>query len=339
MARDAVQKDRTRQYSGELGLAVRRRLASAAGQPPVGGLPQNLRVLLIEDDPGYAMLVRQLLLANEGRPSGRVQLTSVEQLSNGLARLADRNALDVVLLDLGLPDSDGLKTLARVRQQAPGVPVVVLTGAADERLALEALQRGAQDYLIKTDTDGEKLRRSVRYAIERQRLLETLENLSLVDDLTGLYNRRGFFLLAARQFASGRRRSSELVLVLADVDGLKQINDRYGHLEGDRVLVTVSEYLKRVCREEDIVARLGGDEFAVLLSESSVESARRVTARLQQQLARYNRRRLSRGRVSVSVGLAGSGPKARRSLQRLLAEADADMYRQKKNGRPRARRS
>jgi PleD family two-component response regulator len=200
MARDA-NRQKTSEGS-QLALTVRRRLAATANSSRVG-VPQHLHVLLIEDDSSYAMLVRQLLLSH-GRSAPRVTLTTVEQLSDGLTRLSDRNGIDIVLLDLGLPDSGGLQTLARVRHQAPGVPVVVLTGAADERLALDALQRGAQDYLIKTDTDGEKLVRSIRYAIERQRLLETLANLSLVDDLTGLYNRRGFFILAARQFASGR---------------------------------------------------------------------------------------------------------------------------------------
>lgn len=124
-------------------------------------------VLLIEDNPGDARLLA-LMLAETTGPA--VRLTRVDRLSAGLAELsASPQAFDAVLLDLTLPDSQGLATSLTVQQAAPDVPVVVLSGLADEELAMQAVSQGAQDYLVKGQVDGQTILRSVRYAIERQR--------------------------------------------------------------------------------------------------------------------------------------------------------------------------
>ena len=131
---------------------------------------QCISVLLIEDNPGDARLVQEALKGTSD-PGYRVEW--VERLSTGLARLAD-GGIDVLLLDLGLPDSQGLAALALIRALSPAVPVVVLSGAGDEQFAVEAVQAGAQDYLVKTYADPHLLTRSLRYAIERKRADEAL---------------------------------------------------------------------------------------------------------------------------------------------------------------------
>ena len=312
---------------------VRRGTADVGGAETVG----CVRVLLIEDDEAYSALVRTLLEGSEARVSRTgFALTSVSRLKEGLTRLSER-PVDVVLLDLGLPDSTGLQTLETVRQQAHDLAIVVLTGAADERMALEALHRGAQDYLIKTATDGSVLGRAVRYAIERQKLLGAIEKLSLLDHDTGLYNRRGFFTLAERQVALCRRQRRPLTLLLADLDGLKHINDRYGHQEGDRVIALIGAYLKAVSRKADVVARLGGDEFAVLLGDGDETSASALQARLQHRLRRYNRQGSLPYRITLSMGVACRSVEGDRPLERVMADADAEMYRHKQRARSRQR--
>ena len=129
-----------------------------------------MRVLLIEDNEDDALLIRETLTEAAGAP---FTLEWADRLSAGLARLAT-GGFDVVLLDFGLPDSQGLETLSKVRDQAPEVPVVVMTGLADEMLAVEAVRAGAQDYLVKGQVTGHLLTRAARYAVERQRLLEEL---------------------------------------------------------------------------------------------------------------------------------------------------------------------
>jgi len=123
------------------------------------------RILLVEDNPGDARLLRESLMEVG---SFRFDLTHVSTLSAGLERLAE-SVIDVVLLDLSLPDSLGLDSFIQVHAQAPGVPFVVLTGLADETLAIAAVREGAQDYLVKGQVDRELLVRSIHYAIERKR--------------------------------------------------------------------------------------------------------------------------------------------------------------------------
>src|SRR5271169_2105997 len=127
-------------------------------------------VLLIEDNPGDADLVRLRLVEGDSA----VNVSCVDRLADGLASLA-REAPSVVLLDLNLPDSHGADTFRKVLEKAPGVPVVILSGQDDEALAMKALHQGVQDYLVKGDITSAHLERVMRYAIERQALLRSLE--------------------------------------------------------------------------------------------------------------------------------------------------------------------
>jgi len=132
---------------------------------------QPVKALLVEDNAGDARLIREVLA--EAR-IGHWELAHVERLGEALARLAE-GGIDVVLLDLSLPDAQGLDTVTRMHAAAPDVPIVVLTGLADEALAARAMREGAQDYLVKGQVDGKLLVRAMRYAIERHRLLVELE--------------------------------------------------------------------------------------------------------------------------------------------------------------------
>jgi PAS domain S-box-containing protein/putative nucleotidyltransferase with HDIG domain len=134
--------------------------------------------LLIEDNPGDARLIKEILV--EGGES-RFQLESVDRLSAGLTRLA-ANDIGVILLDLGLPDSQGFDTFARTYAEAPRIPIIVLSGLADEELAIKTVQEGAQDYLVKGHLDGHALVRTIRYAIERKRAEEVFRSQALIFD-------------------------------------------------------------------------------------------------------------------------------------------------------------
>lgn len=128
-----------------------------------------IRILLIEDNPGDARLIKEFL----GEITGTTfELDSVDNLSDGLKRL---DGIDAILLDLALPDSKGLDTFERVHLQAPGLPIIVLTGTDDDALAFKAVSAGAQDYLVKGQVSDQLLARSIRYAIERKRINEELE--------------------------------------------------------------------------------------------------------------------------------------------------------------------
>src|ERR1700680_3776833 len=132
---------------------------------------EGILVLLVEDNPGYARLLTELLREND---AGHLKLEQVARLDTALERLS-RERFDLVLLDLSLPDEQGLSTLVRAHACAPKVPIVVLTGLDDEALAIKAVRAGAQDYLVKGRVDGDLLVRSIRYATERGRAMEALE--------------------------------------------------------------------------------------------------------------------------------------------------------------------
>ena len=132
-----------------------------------------MKVLLIEDNPGDVRLIREML--SESRNIS-LEIEHADHLSTGLDRIA-QGGLDILLLDLGLPDSQGLETLSTVHKQAPGMPIVVMTGLSDETIGIQAVQEGAQDYLIKGRVDSNLLTRSILYSIERNRIEEEREKL------------------------------------------------------------------------------------------------------------------------------------------------------------------
>jgi diguanylate cyclase (GGDEF)-like protein/PAS domain S-box-containing protein len=164
---------------------------------------------------------------------------------------------------------------------------------------------------------------------ERVRMEETLRALALVDDLTGLYNRRGFFTLAEQQLKASERAQRKMALLFADFDGLKQINDAFGHLAGDRALIETANVLKETFRESDIIARIGGDEFVVLATETNGSPTEVLTARLQENLEARNTRRDRDYKLSLSLGLARYNPECPCSIDDLLIQADRAMYERK----------
>lgn len=176
---------------------------------------------------------------------------------------------------------------------------------------------------------SELLMRAVRCAAKQYMLQAELGSLALTDELTGLYNRRGFMALAERQMKLGRRSGRGMLLFVMDVDGLKQINDSFGHLEGDLVLKRAASVLEETFRDSDVVARLGGDEFAVLAIEAAGHSEATIKTRLFERLKSI-RADESRYEISLSLGLARFDPGSRTSIEELMVKADQAMYEQKR---------
>ncbi|MDX6529077.1 MAG: hypothetical protein QOH41_1367 [Blastocatellia bacterium] len=170
---------------------------------------------------------------------------------------------------------------------------------------------------------------------ERKRAEAALQSLSLVDELTGLYNRRGFLAVTEQHLASIRRNDRVPVILYADLDGLKEINDSLGHHEGDRALATAAEIFKEAFRSTDIVARLGGDEFVVLAALDPEEEAESLTRRLQDRFRASNQRGSRAYDLSISVGLAHFDDEESHSIEDLMARADRAMYQDKRRKRSR----
>ena len=288
-----------------------------------------INVLLVEDSPTDALLLREALGSEE---AVTFRTAHVERLAEALKFLQEQQ-FDLILLDLGLPDSQGLETFSRVHDHAPQVPIVVLTGLDDDQLALKAVQEGAQDFLTKGRFDRYWLVRNIRYALERHQMYLEVHALSLTDGLTGLYNRRGFTTLAEQQLKVARHTERGLILIYADLDRLKQINDTYGHPEGDQALIRTAHILERTFRASDILARLGGDEFAALAVRGSTAGVRAIPARLQKSIVDANAQVRRPYELSLSVGSMYFEPSAALTVDEMMTKADQAMYEQKRKKR------
>jgi diguanylate cyclase (GGDEF)-like protein len=293
-------------------------------------------LLVIEDNPGDARLLREML--NE-QGSHLTALTHVECMSDAEKHLA-QNEVDLILLDLGLPDAQGLEAVRRTHAAAPHAPLVVLTGLDDESLAVQTLQEGAQDYLIKGQLDTRGLRRALRYAVERkimeEAFFEEKENATHSaehDFLTGLPNRMLLNDRIGQAIVQAPRHKKQVAVLFLDLDGFKHINDSLGHPIGDGLLQSVAKRLEHCVRVSDTVSRQGGDEFVVLLSEAEQwEDAAAIAKRILDSVAQPHSIDRHDLHVTTSIGVSVY-PDDGLDAETLIKNADTAMYQAKANGR------
>lgn len=239
-------------------------------------------------------------------------------------------SIDVLLLDIETEKSGGRSALSNGAVRLLDVPVIAMSRTDDEQLALEAVFGGAQDYLVTENLEPSTLDRAIRYAVERHYMLRELRELSLLDSLTGLYNRRAFYAFATQQMKLADRTGSRLLLFFADLDNLKWVNDNRGHLAGDRALSDAADIFRATFRDSDLISRLGGDEFAIMALEMNDANADVLLERLRIRIEAYNLNPKNIDGISMSVGVSLYDPKNPSTLEELLERADRLMYREKK---------
>jgi two-component system, cell cycle response regulator len=250
-------------------------------------------------------------------------------------RVIMRGEADAVLLALGWAEG-GMRAFTRLYGTAPSVPIVVVVDEDEQAIAAEAVRLGAQDYLLREELTTEHIARAIVLGIERNRRLVALRDLSLTDPLTGLYNRRGFVLLAEAHLRLLRRTRRRSLLVFADLDGLKRINDGHGHAAGDHAIVEASRVIASSLRESDIVARWGGDEFVALAHDAGHGAANAVSARIRAGIAEVNDSEQLPYRISVGLGIV-SCDGGEVGLADIMSRADRALYRSKRRRRWRSR--
>ncbi len=296
-----------------------------------------IHLLMLEDDASYAALLCHRL-GVEKNPSFKTN--HVATLEEAL-RYLEKGDVDVILADLSVSDSKGLSTFDKLNSQAPEIPIVVLTGTYDESFALQSLRKGAEEYLMKGQVDPKVLSRVLRYAIERHQIKgeltlanTRLENLTLLDPLTELLNRRGLQEALSREIHRGKREGSSIIVLLADLDNFKQINDSLGHAVGDVVLKEIATKLKATLRVTDYLARIGGDEFMMILPQTrlaeGMRAAERVRLAISQSLISLSsgKRIVVTGSVGVAV-VSQSTP----SIDELLAKTHLALRQSKEEGK------
>ena len=293
------------------------------------GVPRDaLHILIIEDSEAYATLVSEMLGEGMG---AEIAIVHCRDLSDACERLLAQ-PIEVVLLDLALPDAHKLEALDAVQAAAPNVPVIVLTGSDDPALGIAAVQEGAQDFLSKRSADIDRLSRSIRYSIERKRSEVRLAEQALQDSLTGLPNRILLLDRLGVALARARRRPTTVAVLFLDLDRFKTVNDSLGHDAGDELLVELSTRLRAALRPGDTVARFGGDEFLILCEELTGEiEAVRVAERAVQAIQTPMVIAGHHISVGASVGIA-YGANQSSGAHELVRQADAAMYRAKRRG-------
>jgi len=321
---EVISLDEERRDQAERRRAPDRREPTGRRQMAARGA--KVVVLVVTDQEDEARRVRDLLA--DAAPERFAVATAAPQAS--LGRLT-RGGIDVVLLAMSLSTRRGFATFTELRALAPAVPFLFfLSNAEDERNGLEAVRAGAQDFLVQSEVDGPVLAHALQLAIERNRLHAALLDLALVDDLTGLYNRRGFLTLATRDLRLARRGHETLLVAFADLDDLKGVNDTAGHAVGDRALRDTAALLRRTFRDSDLVARIGGDEYAVLVRHAGPDSAGVLAERLKRQVRDLNRRAARPYQLSISLGFATHKASTLGSVAGLLDRADRALYRDKR---------
>jgi diguanylate cyclase (GGDEF)-like protein len=305
----------------------------------------------------------KILIAEDETVSRRVLKMTLEswgheviEASDGAAAwelLQSADAPKLAILDRTMPLMDGIAVCRRARQHQSATPVyiILLTAKSSKHDIVVGFEAGADDYVIKPFDPDElharvevgirivDLQRSLAQRVaeleqalgELKQAQETLRNLSLTDDLTGLYNRRGFFTLADQHLKAARRANKEASLIYTDMDGLKAINDTHGHDEGSKALREIAAILRRTFRSSDIIARIGGDEFVILETYAGRADTQSSSARLQENLRRHNAQQLHSYELSLSIGIVRGGLDDYPTVEALLTRGDELMYEEKRS--------
>jgi diguanylate cyclase (GGDEF)-like protein len=284
----------------------------------------HYKILVVDDEEPMRKLIVSLLSTK-----GHQCVTA----SNGLEALDKimEAKYDALITDIVMPEMDGLALTKELSKHYQSLPVMIMTGHADEYSAETAIASGAREFISKPFSITEFIIRFDKM-MRDHRGEKALLALSLTDELTGLYNRRRFFVLTEQCLKVAIRAKKRSLLLYIDMDDLKLINDHFGHNDGDQALIDLASILKNTFRESDIIARIGGDEFVVLL-ESTDENDEMLITRLDENIRDYNAKASQHYKLSVSVGAAQFDPEYPISIDELLSKADALMYAQKRKRR------
>jgi diguanylate cyclase (GGDEF)-like protein len=306
-------------------------------------------ILVIDDEPANLLLLKRLLISH----GYQVQIKS-----SGITAIAaaEENPPDLILLDISLPEMDGYDVCTKLKEidHLKDVPVIFFSALSDVLDKVKAFSVGGIDYIPKPFDFEEVLARvqthlkihmlqtqlaektaSLEAEIDRRIKAEQgLVELASLDPLTGIYNRRAFYELAEKELIRKQRYGNSITLLMMDIDHFKRVNDSYGHLAGDHVLIAFAALCQRSLRSFDLVARYGGEEFIVFLPRTDLQNGISIAERLRKALAQtefdFEGIAIS---ITISIGVVNLDAGESATLPELIDRADQALYHAKQIGR------
>lgn len=277
------------------------------------------------------------------------------QAKDGLEALETllKEEIDLLLCDVNMPKMDGLKLLDTIRnlEKCKDLPVIFLSSQDKPYQKIKGLQNGANDYVTKPFEAGELIARIKNLLMmkelqdelaQKNKAMEMankkLEQLSVTDELTGLWNRRYLWDRLSEEITKANRFHQTVCCLMIDIDDFKIINDTHGHITGDSVLIEIGRILKSQCRTHDLLARFGGEEFIMLLHQTDLEGAVLLARRLVKSVEKHKFTTEDQKpfRVTVSIGVATYPAEDTASMNDLVKKADEGLYQAKRKGKNRA---
>ena len=287
----------------------------------------RIKILLVDDDQSILEILADLMaIFGHDYVTAQNGVEAIEKLKH--------NFFDIVLTDMIMPDIDGMELLKHIKKNYPNIKVMVVTGYERAFTYTDVIRAGASDFISKPFNTDELEAKINRLAREIE-LMSQLELLSISDGLTGLYNKRHFDAKIFEEVRRAHRQSHDLFLTVIDVDNLKKMNDKYGHLAGDKLLKSVGDIIKHCIRENvDWPFRYGGDEFCVILTQVTRDQAIRTSERF---IESFNEKKLPL--TGLSIGLAqfvrSQDAKWKEDIDDLVKRSDMALYKAKQTGRNR----
>lgn len=308
------------------------------------------KTLLIVDD---SSIIRKSVI-KALQPAGIFD--RILQAKNGLEGLEVllKEEIDLLISDINMPKMDGFKLLVTLRnlEKYKDLPVILLSSHAEADHKIKGLQGGANDYVTKPFESGELIARIKNLLMMKElqdelarknKAMELankkLEQISVTDELTGLWNRRYLWDRLEEEITKARRFNQTVSCLMIDIDDFKVINDTYGHIAGDCVLIEISRILKGQCRNHDLLARFGGEEFIMVLHQTNLEGALQLAQRLVHAVdngpfAIPDQKTL---KATISIGVATYPSQNITDVNDLIKKADEALYQAKRKGKNRVK--
>jgi len=294
------------------------------------------KLLVIDDDFEFVTMM-QLMLSLHG-----FNIDIAYSGEEGLRKIQG-NSYDVVLLDVMMPGMSGFEVCKEIRKikESTQLPVILLTAKGEKDDIIEGINAGANDYITKP-FESEILIAKINALVKLKELQDELEkknklleNLAITDGLTGVYNYRFFYQKLKEEFERAKRYETPLACIMMDLDFFKNINDKYGHMVGDTVLIELATKITENIRKNDVFARYGGEEFVLLLPHTSENGAYNEAERIRKAVENFHFSHVEEGEVKISLGISNYPADYINTPDDLLKCADTALYKAKKSGRNR----